>query len=529
MSLNRIQDNNKYGGGQYGVVYTKPEVVKFILDEVGYLSSSNLSSVTIMEPSCGEGEFLLEIVGRLKNSSQLFNFDFNQAYHNCIFASEIDAEKVKVCCERLKIEFPELINVEENIIVEDYLLGRHNQVDIVVGNPPYIRYEEIPEQKLAIYKSFPTFYYRADIYVLFYEKSLSLLKPNGKHCFVCSNRWMRNKYGKLLRQLVAENYSIDKIINMENVDAFQKNVLAYPAITLISNKNRNDSVLYANINKIDDFLDVEYEMLPSPEGEDWSSMFNSFDKGLSLIEKQGFKIGIGVATGADKIFISTALKDKVEEDLLLPVIGARDLSGDCMKWGGKYFLNPYSKDGKLIALDKYPKAKEYLESHKEQLISRHKVRKNPSRWYATIDSVSPTLMTKTKILLPDISGNNYVFVDEGNFYPQHNIYYIIGGNLSQLRVLAAILMSDFVRKQLKNLTNHMNGGYARWQSQYLRKLRIPVISAISDNLSDKILKYYENKDIEGINNCVDEILSNECDNKDKRVKKQPKQLVFSFC
>ena len=157
------------------------------------------------------------------------------------------------------------------------------------------------------------------------------------------------------------------------------------------------------------------------------------------------------------------------------------------------------------------------------------MRKNPSRWYATIDSVSPTLMTKTKILLPDISGNNYVFVDEGNFYPQHNIYYIIGGNLSQIRVLAAILMSDFVRKQLNNLTNHMNGGYARWQSQYLRKLRIPVISAISDNLSDKIMKYYENKNIEGINSCVDEILSNECDNKDKRVKKQPKQLVFSFC
>ena len=137
MSLNRIQDNKKYGGGQYGVVYTKPEVVKFILDEVGYMSSSNLSSVTIMEPSCGEGEFLLEIVSRLKSSSQLFNFDFNQAYHNCVFASEIDAEKVKACCERLKIEFPELINVEENIIVEDYLLSRHNQVDIVVGNPPY--------------------------------------------------------------------------------------------------------------------------------------------------------------------------------------------------------------------------------------------------------------------------------------------------------------------------------------------------------------------------------------------------------
>lgn len=97
---------------------------------------------------------------------------------------------------------------------------------------------------------------------------------------------------------------------MENVDAFQKNVLAYPAITLISNKNRNDSVLYANINKIDDFLDVEYEMLPSPEGEDWTSMFNSFDKGLSLIEEQGFKIGIGVATGADKIFISTELRIK---------------------------------------------------------------------------------------------------------------------------------------------------------------------------------------------------------------------------
>lgn len=73
-----MNSNNTYGirsnGGQHGDVFTKPEVVEFMLDEAGYKASDNLSSISIMEPSCGEGEFIIEIIRRLKTI--LFDFWF---------------------------------------------------------------------------------------------------------------------------------------------------------------------------------------------------------------------------------------------------------------------------------------------------------------------------------------------------------------------------------------------------------------------------------------------------------------------
>ncbi len=529
MSSNNIY-NIRSSGVQHGDVFTKPEVVKFMLDEVGYVDNVDLSNTSILEPSCGEGEFVVEIVKRLKQSSINFGFDINEAYHRCVFAYDIDERKVDVCVSRIASEVPEIDNPRQNICVKDYLMTSHTEVDIIVGNPPYIRYEEIPQEKIQKYKAFATFYYRVDMYVLFFEKSLLQLKPNGRHCFICANRWMKNKYGRKLRTLVAREYNIKKILNMEEANAFNEEVLAYPAITLIMRDSKHDNVLYADVKDIANIQTVKYKSMEAPQDDDWSNVFNSLEQNLSKIEEQGFKIGIGVATGADNIFISTQFVGNIEEELLVPVINARDLRGDNMKWGGKYLLNPYDNKGQLIPLDKYPKAKDYFEQHREKLASRHKARKVPSRWYATIDPVKSGLKCEEKILLPDISGNSFVFIDEGHLYPTHNIYYITGNGSRQLKILAALLMSDFVRQQLSRLTNHMNGGYARWQSQYLRKLRIPTISNIPNYLADAILNAYLNMNIKDINNCTNEILAYENNsrktNKPRQMRQQ--QLVFNF-
>ena len=91
-------------------------------------------------------------------------------------------------------------------------------------------------------------------------------------------------------------------------------------------------------------------------------------------------------------------------------------------------------------------------------------------------------------------------------------------------------MSDFVRLQLDNLTNHMNGGFARWQSQYLRKIRIPTLSNIPDSIADNLLKCYEDRNVDGINYFTSEIVSNEKMSapKLKNTLNQPTQLTFSF-
>ena len=532
MNLNDNIYGTRASGGQHGDVFTKPCVVDYMLDMVGYTADRDLSAVSIMEPSCGEGSFLIPIICRLAASASRFGFDLNEAFHRNIFASDLDGEKVLRCIERIKNAFPEIAEPNLKIIVEDYLLAEHDYVDIIIGNPPYIRYEQIPEDKLDIYKKrFSTFYYRADMYVLFFEQSLRQLRHGGKHCFICANRWMKNLYGKNLRELVSHYYNISTIINMEGADAFDEEVLAYPAITLIENNSSHDSLQYAEIANVEDLDDVAFKRLPYPDGQDWSNVFNtaSQDYPFGLIEEQGFKIGIGVATGADSIFISKDIKGQVEDELLIPSVNARDLQGNSLQWGGWYLLNPYDADGRLISLEAFPKAKRYFESHRERLSSRHKASKNPAAWYGTIDKISPTLQSQPKILLPDISGNTYVFVDEGRYYPQHNIYYITGGTEMQLKLLAALLMSDFVRTQLNNVTNKMNGGYARWQSQHLRKLHIPTISAISSTLASNLLVYYQSGNIEGINRCTREIIAQE--NAHPTTRKRVvlnRQLTFDF-
>lgn len=528
--------NNTYGtrsnGGQHGDVFTKPCVVDYMLDMVGYTADKDLSMTSIMEPSCGEGEFIISIIARLAESAHRFGFDLNEAYHCNVNASDLDGTKVLRCIERIKAAFPGIKNPGIKIIVEDYLLAEHAPVDIVIGNPPYIRYEQMPEDKLDVYKNrFATFYYRADMYVLFFEHSLKQLKRGGKHCFICANRWMKNQYGKNLRELVARYYNLTTIINMEGADAFDEEVLAYPAITLIEGRNGDDKLRFAETDDVEELHTLDFSELAAPEGNDWSSVFNTVAQtsAFSLIEEQGFKIGIGVATGADSIFISNDIKGQVEDELLIPSLNARDLQGDTLQWGGRYLLNPYDANGRLIPLDAYPKAKRYFESHRERLSGRHKASKNPAAWYGTIDKILPSLQYQPKILLPDISGNTYVFVDDGEYYPQHNIYYITGGTKHQLQLLAALLMSDFVRTQLNNVTNKMNGGYARWQSQHLRKLHIPIVSEISTSLASTLLDCYHQKNIAGINYYTQEIIEQENAKSVKRkIPVQNRQLTLDF-
>lgn len=530
MSSNKFYRDRKKGG-QQGDVYTLPCVVSFMLDEVGYDAGIDLSNVTVFEPSCGNGEFVMEIASRLYLSSKKHGFDFERVFAENIFASDIDNGKIEACIRRIRERFSLGGDAFKNFFVEDFLLSNHAKVDVVVGNPPYIRYEEIPSGILPAYKSrFHSFYYRADMYVLFYEKSLSMLNPGGKHCFICSNRWLKNVYGKKMRDMISKSFRVEEIVNMESSDAFQEKVLAYPAITLISNNPVREDILYSEVGSLEDLRHREKRILRLPCDDDWTSMFLD-DKlsCLSTIQDQGFHVGIGVATGNESVFVSENLKGMVEDELLLPCIDASDLRGDRMNWNGRYLLNPFDGGKKLIDLDSYPKAQKYLNDRYDVLSKRHKARKNPGRWYATIDNIVRGLLSTPKILLPDISGNKRIFVDEGNFYPLHNIYYISNGTVRNLKMLAAILMSSPIREQLDGITNHMNGGYARWQSQYLKKLRIPILADIPESDSAELLRRYEENDLEGIDALVTHIIeAQEKANKRGTPKKRVRELTLNF-
>ncbi|MGM9741332.1 MAG: Eco57I restriction-modification methylase domain-containing protein [Candidatus Cryptobacteroides sp.] len=526
--------SNRYGlrrsGGRHGDVFTSPEVVSYMLDLVGYTADKDLRHISILEPACGEGEFVVEIIHRLKASSLRFGFGFEEAFLNNVFAYDIDGSKVARCRERISMlgySFP----VDANVLQADFLTENVRSFDVIVGNPPYVRYEQIPAALLSCYKQrYHTFHYRADLYILFFEKTLNQLNPGGHHCFICSNRWLKNEYGKKLRGWIAQNFRIESIISLEkSADAFQEDVLAYPAITLITNAGPGPSFPFIELNSIKQLGLIEGRQIRTPDSDDWSCVFNHLqnDDTLVTIEEMGFQIGVGVATGADSVFVSKDLPAMVEMELLLPALNAKDMSGNRLHWSGHYLLNPYKPNGDLINLEDYPRAAAYLLSHRETLQKRHTALKNPEKWYKTIDRIVPSLKNSPKVLLPDISGNQFIFVDDGNFYPQHNLYYVTGGSLLKLKLLGAMLMSDYVREQLLCITNCMNGGYPRWQSQYLRKLVMPDINLIEGVLGERLLEAYQSFDVARLNEIVREIVSLP---RSRNYRHQPKveQLTFEF-
>ena len=239
-------------GISHGDVFTSPRVVSFMLDLIGYTSDKNLSTFKLLEPSFGYGDFLIEIQHRLIQSARRFKFDASFVMSHNIYGCEIDENKYKNCIETLGLLMPEFKPLK--LKNEDFLFSNWDtKFDFIIGNPPYIRYENIPRDVRELYRShFSTFHYRCDLYVLFYEHSLNHLSENGRHCFICSNRWLKNEYGKKLRALLASSYNLEYVIDVEGVEVFQESVLAYPSITLISKSETGKNVSIATIHSVNE-------------------------------------------------------------------------------------------------------------------------------------------------------------------------------------------------------------------------------------------------------------------------------------
>ena len=498
-------------GKKHGLVLTKPCVVEKMLELVNFDKNMDLRDIKIVEPAAGDGAFAIPIINTLYESSRVHKFNFESSLQNLKFF-EIDDQMYDRLLINVKSRLAQLdCNPPKGMIEkDDFLTSQLNKVDIIIGNPPYVRHENIPTEKKDFYrKEFGTFTHRSDLYIAFFEKSLNCLKPNGQLSFICSNRWLKNQYGERLRNYIHHRYCLLEVLDLEKSSPFEEEVIAYPAIVNIQNSPDDKKPKYFKIDDIESLKSFSREnsadRILNTNNSNWFQVVEygkSHHKFLSSIESQGFKIGIGVATGCDMVFIRKDFHDIVENELILPILTSRDVRNNNFSWGGNYILNPFDQSGNLIDLEKYPKALSYLNAHSEILRKRHVAKKSKEKWFKTIDKINYQLTFESKIILPDISGNDHIFIDEGNYYPHHNLYYIKGGSKNDLTILASILMSDFARDQLTEFGNKMNGGYPRWQSQNLRKLRLPLIKAIPELTRIELINAYVNSDIQRINSLI---------------------------
>lgn len=522
-------ETTQTGSKSLGVVFTQPWVVESILDLVGYTVSESILESCIVDPAVGHGAFILPIVKRLIESAQRYSFPISDL-RDAVFGVDIQPKSVAHTREIIRVYLEEegvapdvAKSLAHNWInVGDYLLcDLPNSVDFVVGNPPYIRLGDLDKKIASQYRSqLSTMQGRGDIYIGFYQRSLEILSDVGELGFICADRWMKNSYGKQLRKMIAKGYSVKALWQMHHVDAFEDQVSAYPAITVITRKseNKNFSVILDADSNFDSFQSrdaVRFTLsdCATGSGESWSahriSGWGETDKFwptgrpeiVAILEKLSrnfpsighsseISLKIGIATGADKAYIvPIESAPNIEPDRLLPIVMAKDLRSNPVEGASHYLINPWGKEGGLVEASKYPKMINYLSQH-EAILNRFIVKKNPDSWYRTIDKVSWASINKPKLLFQDMKSEITPVLERGGLYPHHNLYYITS-NIWDLEVLGGLLLSKIAEEFVNVYGVKMRGGTMRFQAQYLKNIAIPQYGCIAEEIKSGLKEAFK--------------------------------------
>jgi adenine-specific DNA-methyltransferase len=528
-----LADPPEAAPANHGEVFTRRWVVDLILDLAGYTSERDLVPLSAVEPACGAGAFLVPMIERLADSCVVQGHDLRDA-GNAIQAYDLLASNVETsrrdAVQVLRAHGLPAAAAQQLakrwVVQADFLLRDQAEgtADFVLGNPPYIRLENVPVARSAAYRDVClTMRGRSDVFVGFIERGLRLLGAGGVLGFIVADRWMRNQYGAELRAMISDAFSMDGLIQMHDVDAFEDRVSAYPAITVIRRGRQGQAVI---ADATPDFTQrdaarltrwvradssasmrgsgVEAARLPG-----WFEGSSSWPAGtpdeLALVadlearfppledRHTGTRVGIGVATGVDSVYL-THDPDLVEPDRLLPLVMAGNTTGGTVSWSRTFLVSPW-RDGRLVDLADYPRLRNYLATHDEAVRARHVAQRNPASWYRTIDRVEPGLLERAKLLLPDLKASIHPVLERGGLYPHHNLYFVTSDGWD-LEVLGGLLLSDVANLFVGAYCVKMRGGCYRFQAQYLRRIRVPRPESLRAGEKRALAQAFAGRDVE---------------------------------
>ena len=424
---------------------------------------------------------------------------------------EFDKKVEKFSSEQTRLE-QEITEIKNNVIYRNAFewrfefpevlddAGNFMGFDVVIGNPPYIRQEEIGVFKQYLHSCYPSFAGTADLYVYFIDLGIRILKTCGNFTFIVPNKWMRAGYGKNLRNnLIKQNLKF--ILDFGDLPVFEE-ATTYPCIISFSKDMIINAFFAANIVTLDFPMGITnyvYEnkiIIDKPELQEsgWNLNNSAVQKLLSKIRNSGIPLGRyvegkiyrGVLTGLNEAFIIDAvIKDRLiyedpkSAEIIKPFLAGRDLKRYQKLKHTKYLI--FTRRG--IDIENYPSILKYLEQFKIKLEPKQKEISNKSqsgrkpgsyKWFEIQDSIDYyNEFEKPKVMLPDISNQCEALFDDTGLYCVNTAYIILGLKPSDLGILNSKLILFFY----SNLTQTIRGGYYRFIRQYLE--RIPIVDSCS--------------------------------------------------
>ena len=438
-----------------GQVFTPEWIVKLMIKDIDFKNEN------ILEPSCGDGAFLIEIVKVILSDKSLSNNEKIHILENQITAFEIDSNWHKICLKNLNnlTKSYGIKNVKWNILCEDTL--KHvftEKYTYIIGNPPYIRLHNLsPEYREYLKNNFKFCKGTTDMYLAFYEKCIGLLAENGTLSFITPNSFLRNVGFKDFRNYIYKNKMLKDLKDFKSSNIFPAST--YCAIMTLQNNHdefayseyKEETSLFTTIKNIE-VLNAEKWILSSPAND-------SFLDNISKNTNYNISIQYGLATLRDKIYITSNYKDlddkycifnshPVEKDLIRPIVKGSKVGR--MK-NDEYCIFPYKKTEKGYIpyseqelSEKFPKAYDYFLLNKEELLKRD-LDKNYISWFQFGRSQGIQTMTQDKLIIdPIVNPNKNVICQQYN--AETLVYsgiFITGENLEEISEI--IKSPDFVK------------------------------------------------------------------------------------
>ncbi len=389
---------------------------------------------------------------------------------------EIKNNKIYEHSFEWRFEFPEVLNEA----------GDFTGFDVVIGNPPYIRQEEVKELNKYFQSNFLSFSGKSDIYVFFYEKGINILKPGGVFNFITSGKFFEASYGKSLIEFLLNNTEIIEIINFNDLPVFE-GATAYPLIYLAKKQKKSDfRFSYFDLNELPT-LSLKEKLNEIQPLKTSKSIFTQTDfkfvdtKVSSIIEK--VKVGsvpikefcglpiVGVKTGYNEGFLTSL----TERKFVKPYVFGRDIKKYGSITTSNQIIFPYNEDFFFFFLKDDAEIFSFLYSQKEKLSERAIIKdgiKNKSKCWYEYQQVNKAIDHNNEyIVYPNVSlGNNFTFakgvvIDMTGFLIKSNSRYLL-----------AILNSKLIAFLMNIWCISRRGGYLEYKVQYVEKIPIKNIS-----------------------------------------------------
>ena len=564
---------------EHGIYYTPKFVTNYIVKEtVGRFlnehSHNEIFNIKILDPACGSGSFLIRAYDELLNYhayqrgkpvSELDQYERLPILTNNIFGVDLDIQAVEIACLNLLLRSlakrETLPTLADNVCQGNSLISgteeelkkyfgdswrekkpfnweqEFNDImadggfDVVIGNPPYVRIQTLPRDEADYYRK----YYQSasgsfDIYILFLEQAIKLLKAGGRLGFITSGKFLKADYGKKIQQILRQQGTVESILDLSAQRVFAE-ATTYPVILVVKKGTEEKPLHYTFIPEGIDLSKMvqpaDTSALPTtttnqeavikgiwPPVATGDTLLTKLSQNTVPLAELAERIFQGLVTSADKIYIlekrgepiegkvrvySRSLEQELELEsaLLKPLLSGKDIERYGYPFPNQLLLFPYKvSEGKaeLISSDEfasaYPRCWEYLLQNKQALENRERGKMRHERWYAFGRTQSLAMHDCRKIMTGVLANKSrFTFDGEGIFYFMgggnaggYGITLKSGSKENYLYVLG-LLNSTLLDFNLKKISSPFRGGFFSYARRYIEKL--PIRRIDFDNPTEK--------------------------------------------